>query len=604
MDDVLGLLTQSEIVEPPPPLPPVVQATPEPQPIIQTTTKKIFQKKRTNQGARSTVISQAASDSAPLMQTVEDLNVTPITNQLPVGQVETVASPGNVLESTKTTTNFVHSMSIEKATSFVPWKPKHGSVGNGLIFVSIAAYRDAELLPTITSLLENARFPERLRFGICLQDTAAALNAFPYYGDTRFRILRVPADQSKGCCWARHHVQRLYQGEQFSTQLDSHHRFTQDWDARCIWMLHHCRSSKPILSTYLPPYTPATEHQDVQVQDLYSIAITGYDKQGLVVFHPQRFAPDEYPLNEPRPAFMIAGGFVFTLGEWISEVPYDPGLYFNGEEISLTVRSYTHGWDIFCPNLVVAFHYYQRKDEPRHWTDHADWRESNKHSVLSVLEQLKTGSGLGTERTLAQYQLMAGLDFTKRTSNGNAKRGLVSRNPPDAEPIEAGELWAPVVALSIDNEGWRPKPFQPVPAFAGSTLRSLVPGKSAPKAPAKAMGKSTPMKTVAKPITTNPNQASLMKNLFPAPPVQQYRRIDYPGGYLAKDSTGLWHEQKGGKRFATFQQRRGKPGDDYIMLYDGARQLHLRLDAKGTCHFLQGPLEEGDWRVNFNGVWQ
>ena len=37
------------------------------------------------------------------------------------------------------------------------------------IFISIASYRDKELLPTIEDCLNQAKYPDRLRFGICWQ---------------------------------------------------------------------------------------------------------------------------------------------------------------------------------------------------------------------------------------------------------------------------------------------------------------------------------------------------------------------------------------------------------------------------------------------------
>ena len=37
------------------------------------------------------------------------------------------------------------------------------------IFVQIASYRDPELVPTIKNMLENAKRPKNLRFGIARQ---------------------------------------------------------------------------------------------------------------------------------------------------------------------------------------------------------------------------------------------------------------------------------------------------------------------------------------------------------------------------------------------------------------------------------------------------
>ena len=37
------------------------------------------------------------------------------------------------------------------------------------IFVQIASYRDPQLIPTIKSMLENAKKPKNIRFGIARQ---------------------------------------------------------------------------------------------------------------------------------------------------------------------------------------------------------------------------------------------------------------------------------------------------------------------------------------------------------------------------------------------------------------------------------------------------
>jgi len=43
-----------------------------------------------------------------------------------------------------------------------------------------------------------------------------------------------------------------------------------------------------------------------------------------------------------------------------STCPYDPGLYFHGEELSLAVRDFTHGYDLFHPTRDILWHSYSR----------------------------------------------------------------------------------------------------------------------------------------------------------------------------------------------------------------------------------------------------
>ena len=98
------------------------------------------------------------------------------------------------------------------------------------IFVQIASYRDPELLPTLKDCIEKAKFPKNLVFSIAWQhspeDTWDTLSA--YTKDKRFKIIDIPHLESEGVCWARHKLQQNYNNEEYTLQLDSHHRFAQD----------------------------------------------------------------------------------------------------------------------------------------------------------------------------------------------------------------------------------------------------------------------------------------------------------------------------------------------------------------------------------------
>ena len=51
-----------------------------------------------------------------------------------------------------------------------------------------------------------------------------------------------------------------------------------------------------------------------------------------------RFVSDQLITDEPVKSCHIAAGFFFTSGRFVEEVPYDPQLYFHGEEQSLALR--------------------------------------------------------------------------------------------------------------------------------------------------------------------------------------------------------------------------------------------------------------------------
>jgi glycosyltransferase involved in cell wall biosynthesis len=212
------------------------------------------------------------------------------------------------------------------------------------IFVQIAAYRDPQLEPTIKNMLENAKRPKNLRVGICRQynpdDQFDLLEE--YRKDKRFRILDVLYSDSKGVCWARNQVQQLYDGEEYTLQIDSHMRFEKDWDDTLIKMIKQLQKKgfeKPLLTGYVSSFDPDNDPAG-RVQEPWRMAFDRFIPEGAVFFLPETI-PNWQQLKEPVTARFYSAHFAFTLGQFSVEVQHDPEFYFHGEEISIAVRAYT-----------------------------------------------------------------------------------------------------------------------------------------------------------------------------------------------------------------------------------------------------------------------
>jgi len=297
------------------------------------------------------------------------------------------------------------------------------------IFIQIASYRDPQLVPTIQSALENAVNPWGLSFGICHQFSAddAWDSLAEYTEDPRFRILAVPFQDSRGACWARSEVQKLWQGEEYTLQLDSHHRFAEGWDVALMDMLERAESDKPIITGYIPSFNIETEER---CSKLWAMR-PNYDHLRIITtFHPEDRADAGL-----RKHMFWSGHFMFTFGEYCEEVRYDPDLYFIGEEISMAVRSWTHGYDMFLPDRNVVWHEYTREGRSKHWGDHTvqNGFETAFHDrdVVSKerVKALLTGSnlfeyGLGSVRTLEQFENMSGISFSNSYIAPEAKVNL------------------------------------------------------------------------------------------------------------------------------------------------------------------------------------
>ena len=319
------------------------------------------------------------------------------------------------------------------------------------IFVQIASYRDPELIKTLQSMIENAKKPKNLRIGICRQYHPDDLfdNLDEYKDDNRFRVLDVLYTESKGVCWARNQVQQLYDGEEYTMQIDSHMRFEKNWDDEFIKMikqLHKKGFKKPLLTGYVSSFNPENDPAE-RIKEPWRMVFDRFIPEGAVFFLPETI-PGWEKLKEPVTARFYSAHFAFTVGQFSNEVQHDPEFYFHGEEISIAARAYTHGYDLFHPHKTLVWHEYTRKGRTKQWDDDSDWGTKNNRSHQKNRElfgmdgeEMSTEFnpyGFGTERTLKDYEIYSGLRFSKRA----VQQYTLDKNyPPNPVIYETEEEW-------------------------------------------------------------------------------------------------------------------------------------------------------------------
>lgn len=299
------------------------------------------------------------------------------------------------------------------------------------IFIQIASYRDSELLPTIRDCVGKSSGENRLTFGIVWQkDETESLGEFA--SDDRVKIIDINWYESKGLGWARGLTQSLYDNEDYTMQLDSHHRFAKNWDKNLINMYEGLKdqSDKPFLTSYLGGYDPLKDN-DLNPTPC-KILPHDFKESGTIWFNPVHMIGYE-KLSGPIRGVLACGHFFFTSGSHCVEYKYDPDLYFAGDEICLGVRSYTLGYDIYHPHLSNVWHYYGRNDKPKHWSDHDEktkkaniidktWGErdiESKKRIRQLLGQYDYGIdlgeyGLGNVRTLEDFEKYSGIDLRNK----------------------------------------------------------------------------------------------------------------------------------------------------------------------------------------------
>lgn len=134
------------------------------------------------------------------------------------------------------------------------------------------------------------------------------------------------------------------------------------------------------------------------------------------------------------------GSAVVAHSAFLREVPFDPFLpwIFMGEEIIMSARLWTSGYDIFSPTQAVVGHIYVRRHKPKFWESVHRSFTNGVHNPLQmlVLERVKYQLGypeaardmlrvksvltaveqysMGSERPLEEYMRIVGMNMTTK----------------------------------------------------------------------------------------------------------------------------------------------------------------------------------------------
>ena len=276
------------------------------------------------------------------------------------------------------------------------------------IYCSVASYRDPECTATVQDLFDRAQHPQRIRVAILDQRTAddpicglvlptdcsdsdnnnnndtknnnstSSHGLCPY----RHNIDRYEMDArwAVGPVFARHLAHRHYRGEYFAMQIDSHVRFTAHWDTDLVQQWQSAHNEMAVLTTYLSdiigsidPVTHVNTHPGRPI-----MCQSDYEGKGQYRHLRHGQQPEGVPGIDGQPTLhpFWAAGFSFARGHFVIQAPYDQYLpmVFQGEEISIGLRGFTHGYDYYTPERSVCFHMYaikenkaKRKSVPLFW---------------------------------------------------------------------------------------------------------------------------------------------------------------------------------------------------------------------------------------------
>lgn len=324
--------------------------------------------------------------------------------------------------------------------------------GHPTIFIGLASYRDDLCRHTIAQALERAVHPSRIFFGVVDQiiDGAgdvpcdkALSSCLPGSQELicihahQIRMHRVDARLAQGPTWGRYRADRLYRGEYFALQLDAHMFFVRNWDEVIVKQWNATGNDYAVITTYPSEVTGAMTEKGDALHSSTPLLCSSHFVGKMIKHNPAgEIAPNRQIVgNSPVLETLWAAGISFSRGHRIMRVPYDCclGMMFDGEEISMAVRMWTHGYDFYSPRSPFVFHPYNRKSKPKLF-----WENGNRHRgaadlaenrVLALVgadprgeydkTELDGKYGLGHRRDVATFLRLFGYDFKHRAARGS-----------------------------------------------------------------------------------------------------------------------------------------------------------------------------------------
>lgn len=235
--------------------------------------------------------------------------------------------------------------------------------------ISIVSFCDSELVPTIHNALSQARYPENITISLVEQDFASNYENLKevvegYGANLSYKYFSV--EESQGVVWARWWAAKelLNNDYGYYLQIDSHSRFLRHYDSflissynnaydywgRFVWT-GYCPSYDIENGEYILHYAPVQSTFGIVQKQLPSV-IVGCIKPANI-----------YDNVYGEPSYQVSGHFLFGEASIFIENPFDPFLFWEGEESTYAARLYCNNILTVSPPANYIWHKYESGQE-------------------------------------------------------------------------------------------------------------------------------------------------------------------------------------------------------------------------------------------------
>eukprot|EP00474_Spongospora_subterranea_P010547 CRZ11005.1 hypothetical protein [Spongospora subterranea] len=315
-----------------------------------------------------------------------------------------------------------------------------GRVRPGTIFVSLASFRDTKCHSTLRSIFDKASQPERIFVGVVDQtkldetsDDIPCESLLTQPELSRVRLVRIDSNRARGPTHARYIASKLWNGEQYFTQVDAHSWFAPNWDSLLIANLVALPKPSFSVITHYPPGSEGellgTDVTWICEAKHHEQAPPGLFVQSQDVCRDQNKSPGlALNSNGKRTTCLspfMGGGFFAADSGFLIDAPLDKYLpyIFHGEEVLIAARLWTSGWNLYTPAVNLVAHNYSPRVKNVH-VETPTWGPIGKQSEARARYLLNAtipndvdfdrseinDLGMGNVRRLNDYMEFAGLE--------------------------------------------------------------------------------------------------------------------------------------------------------------------------------------------------
>lgn len=225
------------------------------------------------------------------------------------------------------------------------------------ILVSVVNYCDPEFVSTVKSLWDQSKNKDNLFFSLVSEDLQAYDFSFIPSSQISYRHFDI-SEYRGGLCWARNLALDVDFNYDFFMQFDSHTYASKDWDVDAITIYDIVNKKYP--GKNIIAHAPANYEYlddgsiDFNVHPIRSMSAKMYQELIPGFNFPHYEVLED---GEIRKAYWATCCYLFAPKEWVDEVGIDPTCSFNTEEISLSIKTFAKGWNIYSYGTRNTFHH-------------------------------------------------------------------------------------------------------------------------------------------------------------------------------------------------------------------------------------------------------